>query len=757
MKKFIITISVIILLILIGNTLYYDFGLYIDLRPEEPIETFVRTEGKKIQINQDGEWTDFTVKGVNMGSGEPGEWSTDFAIDEETYYRWFGYMQDAGANTLRIYTIQADDFYNAFYKYNENREKDGKQPLWLIHGVWVNDYVLNSHMDAYDDAFKETLITDCRSMIDVIHGQKNISLGRKASMGSGSYRKDVSRWVIGYVLGVEWENDVVIYTDQLYAESENYKGEYIYADENASPFESMLAEIGDKTVEYETDKYKTQKLIAFSNWCTTDPFQYSVDTTLYYNKLAFINTDRILHTDKMKTGLFASYHVYPYYPDYLEVSEAEKLYVQQGGTLEETNNTYQYLKYKLEQTDAPSIYDYLSDSDYIDKKGRKNTYLAYLSALNKFHSVPVVITEFGVSTGRGMAQEDKNTGRNQGHMSEAEQGQAIIDCYEDIMQAGCNGGCVFSWQDEWFKRTWNTMHAIDLKRTAYWSDYQTNEQYFGLVSFDPGEEQSVCYVDGEVSEWTDSDIAVKTDNSSLSVKYDEKFLYFMLYKKDFNFEKESLYIPIDTTPKTGSTYCKNKDLKFQRECDFLLTVNGKTNTRLQVQKRYEVLRSTYGDEVYKANAYDKANIPDKDTPEFVNIDMILKTAVLQFGESDILADAEVFETGDLTYGNANPKSEEFNSLADFICNGDYVEIKIPWQLLNFADPSHMQIHDDYYDDNYGIEYIDIDEMFVGLSVGNTGNRIRMNSVKLEGWGNDVTYHERLKQSYYILKDYWTTH
>ncbi len=756
MKKFIVAISVIVILVLIGNSLYYDFGLYIDFNSNAQVESFVRTEGKSIQINQNGEWTDFTVKGINMGSGEPGKWSTDFDIDEDTYYRWFGQMQDAGANTLRIYTIQADDFYNAFYKYNENREKNGKQPLWLLHGVWVNDYVLNSHMDAYDDEFKETLIKDCRSMIDVIHGQKNISLGHKASMGSGNYRKNISRWVIGYILGVEWENEVVLYTNQLFEDVERYKGKYMYADEKASPFESMLAEVGDKTVEYETDKYKTQKLIAFSNWCTTDPFKYTTDTAFYFNKLAYVNTEHIIHTDKLITGQFVSYHVYPYHPDFLEASEAEKLFALQGGNLNASDNAYQYLKYKLEMTDAPSIYDYLEESDYIDTKGRKNTYLAYLYALNRFHSLPVVITEFGVSTGRGMAQEDKNTGRNQGNMSEQEQGQAIVDCYDDIIKSGCNGGCVFSWQDEWFKRTWNTMHAIDLKRTAYWSDYQTNEQYFGLLSFDPGEEKSIVYVDGDVSEWTKSDIAIKTDNSSLSVKYDEKFIYFMLYKKDLDFEKETLYIPIDTTPKTGSTYCSSNGLKFQRECDFLLTVNGKTNTRLQVQKRYEVLRSTYGDSVYKKNAYDKANIPDKDTPEFVNIDMILKKAVLQFGDSEEIPDAEVFETGDLVYGNANPESENFNSLADFICNGDYVEIKIPWQLLNFADPSKMQIHDDYYDDNYGIEYIDINEMFVGFSVGNTGNRIMMNSVELEGWGNDVTYHERLKQSYYILKDYWTT-
>ena len=30
----------------------------------------------------------------------------------------------------------------------------------------------------------------------------------------------------------------------------------------------------------------------------------------------------------------------------------------------------------------------------------------------------------------------------------------------------------------------------------------------------------------------------------------------------------------------------------------------------------------------------------------------------------------------------------------------------------------------------------------------------MEAFPLKGWGEDVTYHERLKESYYMIKDYW---
>ena len=146
MKKFIIALSVLVLLFMALDAAHYRLGWYIDLMPEEPVTTFVKTDGKEIYLDCGEGWQPFEIRGVNMGSGIPGKWATEFAIDEETYRRWFGYIQAMGANTVRVYTIQGEAFYNAFYEYN----KDNPEPLYLIHGVWVNDYVQNSHRDAYD-------------------------------------------------------------------------------------------------------------------------------------------------------------------------------------------------------------------------------------------------------------------------------------------------------------------------------------------------------------------------------------------------------------------------------------------------------------------------------------------------------------------------------------------------------------------------------------------------------------------------------
>jgi len=721
MKKFIITVSILVVMALAIDAAYYRLGWYIDLHPNDPVETFMKVEGNEIMMDDGKGYEPFEIKGVNMGSGEPGEWSTDFDIDKESYLRWFRYIQEMGANTIRIYTVQRDTFYNALYEYN----KDNDNPLWVIHGVWVNDYVQNSHRDAYDIQFCNNFISDCRTMIDVIHGQRKIAVGRMASAGSGSYNHDVSQWVIGYILGVEWEDVTVVYTDKKYQNDERYNryhGKYMYTDEDATPFEAFLARVGDNVIDYESKRYKTQRPIAFSNWPTTDPFKYPQEITSFFMKCAEVDVEHIKSTDEFISGQFVSYHVYPYYPDYLA-------YMDDWSSLGITDR-----------------------SDFYTDDGRLNTYRAYLSLLTDHHTMPVVISEFGISTGRGMAQRDMNTGRNQGNMSEKEQGQALVDCYDDIRSVGCAGCCVFSWQDEWFKRTWNTMYAVNLKRDPYWSDYQTNEQYFGLLSFDPGKEESVCYVDGSDEEWTKDDLVAEYNDLQLSMKYDEKFIYFLVRKDGLSIDSDKIYIPIDTTPKTGSSYYEEKDMLFDRAADFVIQLEGKENSRVRVQERYEVLRSNYSENVYEFNAYLKKNIPAKDSPRFTDIDMILQTATPLI-YNNLQAPAEVFETGKLTYGNANPSSPDFNSLADFMEGDGVVEIKLPWQLLNFSDPSRMTIHDDYYE-HYGIEYIEINKMYVGVTDGSGGERAELKSVPLKGWENSVSYHERLKSSYYVLQKLW---
>ena len=414
MKRFVLSVTAILLILLALFAVIFQTGFYIDMTPNALPTTFVRTQGQTIQLQKDGRWQEFTVRGVNMGTGLPGHWATDYAIDKQTYLRWFAQIQEMGANTIRVYSILSDDFYNAFYEYNQGRE----EPLYLLQGVWVNDYVQNSHMDAFDDQFRQKLIDDTLMMVDVIHGQRAIFVS-DAYMGSGLYLRDISQWVIGYILGAEWEDVTVAYTNEKYPDRNSYQGEYLYTTGDAAPFEAMLAEVGDRLLAYESARYNEQRLFAFTNWETTDPFSYPEEVTRFFRKCATVDVEHIRTTDRVLSGQFASYHAYPYYQDFLSYMDRSQWSALAGKEVD--------------------------FSDCLAADGTPNSYRAYLRLLTAHHTMPVVISEFGVSTGRGMAQRDQNTGRNQGHMSESEQGEALVACYEDIMAAGCAGGAVFSW------------------------------------------------------------------------------------------------------------------------------------------------------------------------------------------------------------------------------------------------------------------------------------------------------------------------
>lgn len=250
-------------------------------------------------------------------------------------------------------------------------------------------------MSAFDSEYIDRFAEDCTTVVDAIHGQRWIELGRLA--GTGTYAKDISPWVIGYIIGVEWEAPTVIYTDHKYVGMGTYQGEYMSTTSEASAFENMLAMVGDRMMQYESMRYKEQRLVAFSNWPTTDLFDYPRPMQLLFEKYASVDVEHIAMSDKVVSGTFASYHVYPYYPD--------------------------YLRYLPEYANAT------------DEAGQVNTYQAYLKTLVDYHSMPVIISEYGVPTSRGMAQGDANTNRNQGGMSEAAQGEALARCYSDIMEA----------------------------------------------------------------------------------------------------------------------------------------------------------------------------------------------------------------------------------------------------------------------------------------------------------------------------------
>jgi len=72
-------------------------------------------------------------------------------------------------------------------------------------------------------------------------------------------------------------------------------------------------------------------------------------------------------------------------------------------------------------------------------------------------------------------------------------------------------------------------------------------------------------------------------------------------------------------------------------------------------------------------------------------------------------------------------------------------------MLNFFDPSTMQVHDDYFE-NFGVQGLSIREIHIGIAT--EGAVAPMSPIPLRGWRNNVRFHERLKQSYFIMQEIW---
>ena len=667
-----------------------------------------KAEGDYFYIYESGDWKQMFMRGVNIGATEPGLFPGDLTISYDTYYRWFGYISEMNCNCIRIYTLMPPQFYQALGDFN----KKAKNKLYLYQGIWVNEEDIERLSDTYAENEKilNDFMTDAVNLVNVIHGKAKIA--ETAGEAYGTYNTDVSPWLVGWIIGIEWDPNFVINTNNQHPDKKDYDGEYLYT-QTASPFEAFLCRVGDALIKHEAETYKFQVPLAFSNWITTDPLTHPNEPHLDEDK-ATVNTENV-KCRNFGPGMFASYHIYPYYPDSLNYQE-----------------------------------DYL---EYTDDSGKVNTYEAYLEDLKLAHTVPIIVAEFGIPTSRGMGHESV-MGYNQGMVDETAQGAMLIDMLGSIENAKYAGGIVFTWQDEWFKRTWNNVMFDIADRRPYWSNIQTTEQCFGLLAFAPGKESMAAYVDGDVSEWKNTQPTVTTGQGKLYIKSDERYLYIMLDAGNYDFEKDTLLIPINTIADQGNLKAAQYNAEFDTAADFLIYINGKDNSHIYVDRYYDAFNYYFLESKKLSDIKAEENAGVKNSGMFDIMRLCYGYNLTVKGTNQVVPD-KAYETGKLRYGNGNPKAQEYKSLSDFYFKNGKLEIRIPWQLLNVMDPSGKQQISDfrktqvispqaYQSFDFGFAY----------RTGTESLKITLGgSYEYNGW-NTPTWHERLKPAYYELQNYF---
>jgi len=211
---------------------------------------------KKTTINGKEDYTPIFIKGVNLGVAVPGKFPAEFSLNFDQYLSWFYKIGEMNANVIRVYTILPPEFYKALAYYNlHNQDKT----LYLMHGVWAK---VPKDEDYYNKAYTREFKKEIHDVIDVLHGKTALPI--KPGKAHGIYNYDVSKYVIGYLLGREWEPRGVFKTIKEHTEH-SYNGSFISLP-YGNAMEVWLAKMMDFTVRYETQNYQNQHPISFVNW-----------------------------------------------------------------------------------------------------------------------------------------------------------------------------------------------------------------------------------------------------------------------------------------------------------------------------------------------------------------------------------------------------------------------------------------------------------------------------------------------------------
>ena len=631
------------------------------------------------------------LAGTLMGRGRIGE-NEDFAhggkgsteIKEETLY-------DDG-NTSYLFRVEG----KYFQKYDGSEFKD-----YYIKGVNIGSSKPNTfpgELGVTEDAFSDIkdVKKDLRDLVNIIHG--NAKVEKRVGHAYGNYTRDISKYVIGWILGIESDQSLVEGTRDANKHVTSYSGDYLSC-EKVEPYEVFWCEIGDYALKYEDEKYHMQRPVSYSNWPTADVMKHPNEPLSKEDAIS-LTVDDLNAQNKFKTGIFASYHVYSYYPNFMFSKEP-------------------YCSYK-------------------DESGKINTYLGYLKNLIAHNKCPVLIAEFGIPASRGVTHVNPITGFNQGGVSARQQGEMLVSMFKDIKKSKCAGGLVFVWEDEWFKRTWNTMDYTNSDYRAYWNDVQTSEQHFGLAEYISTECDLIPVLDGELDEWSKKDIIFEKNDTKIYVKCDSTYVYIAIQDKKADFDKKGNNLYFDINPNTG---CGNYgDIKLSSDADFILHIEGKNKTRLLVDPDSDSYVRAEPD-------WEKLNLVKDKKDSFHQIYLITDKSLL-YPQTKKRLPVQKSETGLLHFGKVDVDDDIGDVLTDFYYKKHVFEVRIPWGLLGFSAPSVKEINYSSKNTTLKVDGINIGYISANKNIGEK-------QFKWDSWEH-ASYRHHLRQSYYILQEYLET-
>lgn len=657
-----------------------------------------RVVGNHVARYLNDEYDPMILKGINLGSSPPGYFPGEiaYAITPEMYERWIERMAAAGFNSIRVYTMHPPVFYEKLAEYNQ-RHPDS--PLLLFQGIWLEEVEDRHDPSAYDLVNRRSSFSaEIAEVIDCINGNADIPF--RYGKAYGLYKTDVSRWTAGYIIGREVAPQEVDSTNNDHPAMNYYSGTR-FSITGGTATEAFITEMLDRVVVIEETKYSVSRPVSFSSWPTLDPLDHP--TEIYTDEdVASFDLAKITVASG-SPGLFASYHAYPYYPNFI--------------------------------SQQPS---YLG---YSDSEG-SNSYLGYLNALKDHYSnMPLVIAEFGVPSSWASAHQSYSN-MNHGGYSEIQQGQKDMRMMHNIIDAGCAGGFMFAWMDEWFKPTWLVLYleaygiysgSGTVPTRQLWHNVTSPEQCFGLLTYDQKD------IPGLVPYSLDSPGG---SVSSVKATNDNSFLYLEITTISDLTPSDEFMVAFDTYHGNTGESTLPGGATVTNRAEFLLTFSPGSDTALHhVTEAYDMngltVRFNLTDPVvqkYRSTTTDGA--PWK---------------VMQW----------INDGFELTHDNPGRVPMEHaqsftpGQRAAVAWDGNKINIRLPWTMLHFYDPTQMLVNDGAvsYDGGYNFDILTTESDGIAVSVYHNG--VVTNSTNRYSWPKWLVVPpttEREKASLQIIED-----
>ena len=715
------------------------------------LQVAARTRGTGFQIPVAGAWQPFYIRGVNLGAALPGKFPTEFPTDSSIYALWFEQMAGMNANTVRLYTILPPEFYRALRGWNRTHPS---QALWLIHGVWTE---LPPGDDFNDPAWKADFQAEMHRVVDLLHGAADIP--PRAGHASGRYDTDVSRWVLAYIIGREWEPYAVKAFDEKNPGLAPYVGRFLQTI-SAPAADRWMAEASDHLLSYEVDRYNAIRPIAYTNWPTLDPLVHPTEATTaeeaawrarhgrpgnmtreYENDVIGLDAMLIRPTVRNPAGWFASYHAYPYYPDFI--------------LLDPGYNT-------ARSSEGPS------------------NYLGYLRDLVRHHtSIPVVIAEYGVPSSRGLAHLQPQGWHHGGH---DEQAMARIDARltREIRESGAAGGIVFAWIDEWFKKNWVVVDLeIPLENTRQWHNMMDAEQNYGIVGIYAGPAQKTPRPGGTTDTWLQGEELYHVKPASnaapgtLRVHSDESYLYLTalfprLTGQAFPWDSLGVMIAIDTWLPTGGQHLlPDSLLTSETGFEFLIDLRSPDDAEIRVLSEYNPYGGAPDSSHDDLGRFYHRPVTIVDRYDGVFDSLYVGVNRARYGRDGTFYPARGVNRGRLRFGK-----DSTSTLSDWYYDegSGMLQVRLPWGLLNVTDPSTRTIlYETTAGDSFGT--VTASGFKIGILTYRDGPKRTLEGAlpqvnRLSGWSADSfrswiwkewdtpTWHSKLKPAYGALRTVW---